>query len=235
MYCEKCGKEMRYESRFCGMCGAEQTYTPFSANDVEFADEAQMNECPSCGKKLPPRAGFCVYCGKAITPPKGRPKCLLCKEPLVPGARYCISCGIGYAEAAEGILELEELPRCPSCGAEVDEPSAFCLACGSSLSGMEEARSMRLVPVCYRCGTPLNKSSDYCFSCGEAVSNKLPIIDGDTLICRVCGEQIQRGGLRKKCWGCGVEFSLQPWVCQKCGKENLHRTAHCAECGANRV
>lgn len=59
MKCCKCNAEIPDQSRFCMVCGAEQTAT---------------RHCQACGEELPEEAVFCPYCGKHFSDsPKAGP------------------------------------------------------------------------------------------------------------------------------------------------------------------
>lgn len=235
MYCEKCGKEMYREARYCGICGGEQEYERFGPEDLRYEEEIEARVCNACGGKLLIKSAFCPHCGKPVEKAPKRPLCLTCDEPLVAGARFCIACGAKYAEAEDGFLLVEEMPVCGSCGAELEEGMTFCPSCGAPPEKRVNQPPAHLLPVCGKCGALRTKSGRYCFSCGAPIGTKVPQIVGDTVICRKCGEKMEKGGMRKKCWGCGAELAIAPWHCKACGKENMQPTEHCFHCGANRL
>lgn len=105
------------------------------------------------------------------------------------------------AECQRRIQEIRRVQRCPKCGAEVSNDSAFCNSCGSPLpknkDGFEE------FIVCSGCGARVQKGMRFCTTCGKpiqalqgsSVSEKTcptcgTSVDGDLLFCPQCGSKL---------------------------------------------
>jgi len=72
------------------------------------------------------------------------------------------------AAAAPAPAARKAAARCPSCGGEVPEGSAFCNQCGARLSARQAAPAP--TPTCKQCGAALAKGAKFCTHCGARSS-----------------------------------------------------------------
>lgn len=61
MYCQKCGKQISDDSKFCSYCGEKNN---FYEEKQTVAFRATITLCPKCTKELPEGSSFCAYCGE---------------------------------------------------------------------------------------------------------------------------------------------------------------------------
>ena len=102
--------------------------------------------------------------------------------------------------------------RCPACGNQVANNSAFCNACGCKLQTAPPPQ-MNGTP-CPSCGNPLSPSARFCNICGFKVEAPAPApapavppappSNPETIICPSCGESVN--GSLKFCTMCGTKF-----------------------------
>lgn len=90
MKCDKCGKDIPDNAKFCRFCGTEAKIP------------VRTKACHSCGKTIYEDAKFCRYCGAQTQEKKQQRVCLNCGSPLKEGALFCKKCG---ARAAEQIVK----------------------------------------------------------------------------------------------------------------------------------
>ncbi|MFQ5908278.1 MAG: SPFH domain-containing protein [Thermoplasmata archaeon] len=86
--CVNCGRPLAQGSKFCNVCGADQTKKP-----------PEGGACPRCGKAVDGDAKFCPHCGASLAPGV----CANCGAALSPGAKFCAECGtpVGQADGGE--------------------------------------------------------------------------------------------------------------------------------------
>lgn len=62
------------------------------------------------------------------------------------------------------ITALKGMGKCPNCGAEIDEDSAFCSMCGTKIEREEKQET-----TCASCGKPVKPGNAFCIYCGTKV------------------------------------------------------------------
>ena len=77
LICEKCGKELPEEAKFCFFCGAK----------IDPPVPEGMMKCPKCGE-IVPEGKFCISCGQTMVL-----TCKNCGAVLQAGAKFCLECG----------------------------------------------------------------------------------------------------------------------------------------------
>lgn len=79
--CNKCGKEIPQNAKFCLECGAK----------IEAFAENQII-CHKCGKKTA-KGKFCMECGEKL-----QAVCPNCGKEIIAGAKFCLECGTRLEE-----------------------------------------------------------------------------------------------------------------------------------------
>lgn len=102
------------------------------------------------------------------------------------------------------IAILKSVTTCPSCGAEIQNDTAFCPVCGKKMEQVQSANATD-GSACPSCGIKLSHGQQFCHGCGAKIafdSEKHHIYNAPTVIyCPECGKQLRDGA--KFCSGCG--------------------------------
>lgn len=73
--CEKCGKELDSNEKFCPECGTKV--------------EVKTNTCPNCGVTVDENAKFCIECGASLV----ERNCPSCGNKIERDMKFCSECG----------------------------------------------------------------------------------------------------------------------------------------------
>lgn len=79
------------------------------------------------------------------------------------------------AQLEEDIRTIQNVGKCPNCGAEVKAEDTFCPACGEKLqTAAEETVAETELPTikCPNCGTELPADAAFCTECGEPIKKE---------------------------------------------------------------
>ncbi len=68
------------------------------------------------------------------------------------------------------IQKIKGIKKCPKCGAEINDSSAFCGVCGAKANSIEESSPGDLnLNNCSKCGKPFSEDTVFCTNCGNKV------------------------------------------------------------------
>ena len=112
------------------------------------------------------------------------------------------------------LQEIKGVQRCPNCGTEVSNGSAFCSACGASLPKVQPPEPAGFVK-CPHCGASVKSGMRFCTSCGkpmEAAASPAPK-EPDS-----AEEPLE-------------ETTPAEQTCPNCGEKVAAEMAFCPECG----
>lgn len=120
---------------------------------------------------------------------------------------------------------LKGVIRCPICGNEAPDGSAFCNRCGAKIPPLD----MNQFTVCPNCGKSVVKDMGNCIFCGSSLT-----ASDSPLKCVKCGEPLETGA--RFCRSCGVavmpKTKMSPkCVCPRCGVTLTDDILFCTECG----
>ena len=227
MICPNCEKEIEPTAQ-CPHCGCHfpVSYMPKPApipvpaiekqQKMNTAEKAALpeipkvaaeQECPECGKPVPPKAQFCKWCGSPLSKEKENPQIVSDDQPaqtenvendLQPEERH--ETKAAQPEMAKYLDEktikpempefpdekaaLPEIPKvaeeqeCPECGKPVQLTARFCKWCGSPLSKEKDAPQPALDQATNNEeNTP---STKICESCGGTIK-------ATASFCKWCG------------------------------------------------
>ncbi len=94
VFCNKCGKDLLEQSRFCPFCGVVSRRTVDGS--IAFQEPGEGYFCPSCSKRTMTGSEFCMWCGVGV---HERPAdeqtltCPQCKEKNPADSVFCGKCG----------------------------------------------------------------------------------------------------------------------------------------------
>ncbi len=111
-YCPNCGSKIPKDSRFCNVCGYDNT------------TKEETLKCHYCGATIPSKSKFCLECGKTVIRDSDTIICKNCGNKIPAKSKFCLECGI----------VIKSTLTCQKCGTENDANNLFCMNCGSSLT-----------------------------------------------------------------------------------------------------
>ena len=135
--CPECGCEIPDDALFCANCGTRIVKRSMIVENSDL--------CPQCGAHTEPGTKFCIKCGfrldmnevldtgsaDGITDPE-TPEESEDENEIVKEISENLEKGIEDQDLIDTTTEDDER-RCPNCGAELDDDSAFCFMCGTKI------------------------------------------------------------------------------------------------------
>lgn len=133
-YCETCGAQIIGDSQFCSSCGSRvaMNITPFPNT---FNDTMSKLQCQACGAILDADSKFCERCGRPvkIAIPEPKPVFSEVHEEEMSNVPEMEQKPVNIEFSEEKIPEMPRSNKCPNCGTELEEGSAFCGECGNRI------------------------------------------------------------------------------------------------------
>ena len=99
VFCNKCGKDVLEQSRFCPFCGVVSKRTVDGS--IAFVEPEQGPHCPACGKRTVEKSKHCMWCGLDVhARPAGAGAlfCPKCVEKNPEDAGFCSRCRMDFGQ-----------------------------------------------------------------------------------------------------------------------------------------
>ncbi len=99
VFCNKCGKDLLEQSRFCPFCGVVSKRTVDGSIAFQEPDEGPY--CPACGKRTVEKSKHCMWCGLDVhARPEGAGAliCPKCVEKNPEDAGFCSQCRMDFGQ-----------------------------------------------------------------------------------------------------------------------------------------
>lgn len=134
----------------------------------------------------------------------------------VTGKKFCSECGTPVQPPAPTAGQPASVSTCPRCNGQVKPGAAFCMHCGSSLTGQHaDATQSQAVPasqpssrICPTCRTEVAAGNGFCTNCGQnlQVSAEPPTSAMPApIFCTNCGTHNSPGV--NFCANCGTQLA----------------------------
>ena len=132
-YCEVCGAQIIGDSQFCSSCGSRVGIEIMPSSTI--SDTISKITCQKCGVILDADSKFCEKCGCPIkmTVSEVKPVSSVIDEEKSTNMIKDENESVNIELAKEVLPEITESKKCPHCGAELEEDSAFCGECGNRI------------------------------------------------------------------------------------------------------